>query len=200
MTASLATSPEAALKAALDGIQRRAATRGFLTPQLRKADPNALQLCLPHRLAFVPLNELLAGEKLRSAAHILGWRVFIFESKNLIAAAHVMRTDQGELRLSELNEGQFVGGSMDALQTIFSKTENKDEGSKPPEFELLLVVAPALCFVGWWARFENEHDDWVFPVDPTTIRGLGSTLISSSDLIPALQREYIRASCYRTSS
>src|SRR5262249_39271041 len=131
---------------------------------------------------------------------ILGWRFFIFESKNLIAAAHVMRTDQGELRLSELNEGPFVGNTMDALQTILSKSKNKGEAAgEIPPFELLLVIAPAVYFVGWWARFDSEGVDWVLPVEPT-LRGLDSTPIPSSQLLPALQKEYIRASRYRLSS
>ncbi|QIO98823.1 hypothetical protein [Bradyrhizobium symbiodeficiens] len=193
MTAAFFASPPDALKAALDGIQRRAATRGFLTPNLQKADPKALQLCWPHRLAFVQLNELLANETLRGAARISGWRFFVFDSKAPIAAAHVMRTDRGELRLSELNEGQFVVNTLDALKTIFEAgNESKDELNLP-SFELLLLVAPAVCFVGWWAQFEDQHDDWVLPVTPT-VRGIEPKRIEPKKLIPLLKEEFFRAS------
>lgn len=194
MTAQFLASSQDALQAALDGIQKRAATRGFLTPNMKKADPNALQLCWPHRLAFVQLNELFAEGTLRNAVRISGWRFFVLESENLIAAAHVARTDRGELRLSELNEGQFVGNTLDALKTIILEAESeKKDRVRLPSFELLLLVAPAVCFVGWWAQFENKQDDWILPVAPT-VRGIEPKRIVPKKLIPALKEEFLRAS------
>ncbi len=194
MTVSLGNGSDAALKTALDGIRTRAAARGFVTPKLKNANPDTLQLCLPHRLGFVHLNELLADESLnlRRVARILGWRFFIHASDKPIAAAHVTRTVQGELRLSELNEGQFVNNTMEALQIVLSEKENRS-------FELLLLVAPAVCFVGWWAQFDDERHDWVLPVTPT-IHRLGPDAISPSKLLLALKTEFIQASQFRNRS
>jgi len=187
MTVTLRTSADDALTAARNGIQRRAATRGFLTPQMQKADYTDLQLAYPHRLAFVQLDELLTVGNLQDAARIRGWRIFILESNKPIAAAHVLQTDQGELRLSELNEGQFVDNTLDALQ-IVTRTSNKSSGDGPIIFpdEILLLVAPALSFVSWWLKYDHEANDLVLPVAPT-LNGLKLEPIPSSELIAFLR-------------
>jgi hypothetical protein len=179
--------PDAVRQAALEGMSRRASTRGFLTPKLRKADPKCLRLCLPHRMAFLPISELRADANLRTTARIFGWRLFISESTNVtepIAAAHVVLTETGEYRLSELNEGQFVSSPiMKALQIA---------ASEKSVLEKLLLLAPAVYFVGLWARFGNEDQDRVLPIEPT-IHGLPIDPLTPAQLLRALCDEANRA-------
>jgi len=188
--------PDAVQKAAIDGMRKRASARGFFTPKLRKANLSAIELRHPHRVAFVPLNALLSGANLSEATRIAGWRLFISESTNLnepIAAAYVALTNSGGYRLSELNEGQFVASTMNAFQTLLSGDQAAfREESQSPAFELLLLTVPAVYFVGLWARFDCEDDDWVLPVHPTT-RGLKCSPISPAKLLPILRDEAERS-------
>ncbi|MET4455461.1 hypothetical protein [Bradyrhizobium sp. RT3b] len=193
MTAYFSANSQDAKKAALHGMQKRAATRGFVTPNLKKARPDDLELCWGHRLAFVQLNELPENGSIRAAARISGWRFFVVESGVPIAAAHVMRDVQGEFRLSELNEGQFVAGTLEALKDVFGEFggDSKDETRLPP-FELLLLVAPAVCFVGWWLQFEDQRYDWIVPVSPT-FSSIKSKRLAPKELVRALKEEYEHA-------
>ncbi|MGY3233214.1 hypothetical protein ACVMAJ_000104 [Bradyrhizobium sp. USDA 4448] len=193
MTAYLSANSQEAKKAALDGIRKRAATRGFLTPKLKKAKPDALQLCWGHRLGFVRLNEVPKDGNIRAAARISGWRFFVVESDEAIAAAHVMRDEHGELRLCELNEGQFVSGTLDVLKDILADfNDGSKNGTRLPSFELLLLIVPALCSVNWWAQFEDQANDWIAPVSPTLSR-IESKRLSPKELLGALNDEYEHA-------
>jgi hypothetical protein len=101
-----------------------------------------------------------------------------------IAAAHVVLTETGEYRLSELNEGQFVSGPIMKRLQIASSDNSA--------IEKLLLLAPAVHFVGLWSRLGNEDQDEVLPVPPT-IHGLPIAPLKPAELFRALCDEANRA-------
>jgi hypothetical protein len=155
MTIYPADTPDPAREAVVDGMKRRAAERGFWTPQLRSADLNALQLCYPHRVAILPLSGIRPGTSLRSAAQIVGWRFLIRDPHGYIAAALAFINDAGEYRLSELNEGTLVNESRLALEEL-----SRDG----PAREILLVVAPAVSVAAMWLLPKHSDKDRVLLV------------------------------------
>lgn len=178
MTIIAADFPNAARQAVLDGMHHRAATRGFWTPKLKYADPATLQLCVPHRVALLPLNQMQqeaqrralpnkpAPRSLRELAFILGWRFLIInDQQKAIAAAHAFLTRSGDYRLGELNEGLYIERTLTAFQTPFV-TEAMSRKIDGGAFEeLLLLIAPAICFAGFWVRFQQQDQDFILPLD-----------------------------------
>lgn len=199
MTASYLDFPDDARQAVLDGMYQRASTRGFWTPKLRCADPNALQLCYPQRVAVLPLDRLLsahAGADLEALADLLGWRFLIFETSNTsdpIAAAFAVLTESGEYRLAELNEGQYVSNTMKAIATASSLLQGslKPDGGDAPE--ALLLIVPGVYFVGLWARHHDRDQDWILPIDPT-VHGLNPEKpVKAAELLDNLRKAARRA-------
>jgi hypothetical protein len=178
MTIIAADFPNAARQAVLDGMRQRATTRGFWTPKLKDADPATLRLCVPHRVALLPLNRMQqeakrraapdgpAPRSLRELAFILGWRFLIInDHQEPIAAAHAFLTSSGDYRLGELNEGLYIERTLTALQTPFvtEAMSRKIDGSAFEE--LLLLIAPAIGFAGLWVRFQRQEEDFILPLD-----------------------------------
>ena len=205
MTLLAADFPDAARQAVLDGIDRRARTRGFWTPKLKTADPLNLRLCAPHRVALLPLRRmqqearlLAAGaappHSLRSLTLVLGWRFLIVnEQQEPIAAAHALVTDGGNYQLGELNEGPFVTGTFEAMQAPAVRSAMSPKLHGDPFEEALLLVAPAIHFAGLWIRFQREDPDFILPLDQRHLprfaevepSKLLSTLCQTASAVPA---------------
>jgi len=204
MTLLAADFSDAARQAVLDGIDKRARTRGFWTPKLKTADPASLRLCAPHRVALLPLRRmqkeqhlLAAGEaphSLRYLTHVLGWRFLIVNDRQQpIAAAHALVNDSGDYQLGELNEGPFVAGTFEAFQkpSVRRAMSKKLDGN--PFEEALLLVAPAIHFAGLWIRFQREQPDFILPLDQRYLpafdevepRKLLSILFEAASAVPA---------------
>lgn len=205
MTVLAADLSDAARQAVLDGIDKRASTRGFWTPKLKTADPATLRLCAPHRVALLPLGRmqkeqrLLAAGKasphsLRNLTHVLGWRFLIVNDQHEpIAAAHALVNDNGDYLLGELNEGPYVTGTFEAFQTPSVRKAMSKKFDANPFEETLLLIAPAICFVGLWVRFQREDPDFIVPLDQRYLpafadvepRKLLSTLFEAASAVPA---------------
>jgi len=205
MTLLAADLSDAARQAVLDGIDKRASTRGFWTPKLKTADPATLRLCAPHRVALLPLGRmqkeqrLLAAGKasphsLRNLTHVLGWRFLIVNDQDEpIAAAHALMNDDGDYLLGELNEGPYVTGTFEAFQTPSVRRAMSRKLDGNPFEEALLLVAPAIYFAGLWIRFQREDPDFILPLDRSHLpafvevepRKLLSTLCEASAKVPS---------------
>ena len=206
MTNTAADFPDVARQAVIDGMRERAATRGFWTPKLKLADPATLQVSMPHRVALLPLNRMQqearrlampdkpAPRPLYELASLLGWRFLIInDHQEPIAAAHAFQTRTGAYRLGELNEGLYIERTLKAFQTplVTEAISRRIDGSAFEE--LLLLIAPAMCFSGLWVRFQQQDQDFVLPLDetylPPLVRADPGTLIwtlcEASTKIPA---------------
>lgn len=155
--------PDAASEAVIIGMRRRATDRGFWTPKLKYANLNALRLCNPHRVAFVPLDRIprkfdpmAATTILRAATQILGWRFLIYDEEQPIAAARALLFESGEYRLTELNEGPFVEGTAEAFRVARKRL---------PSFEPLFLNVPALCVAALWMRERKGNEDRFLEMD-----------------------------------
>jgi hypothetical protein len=185
--------PSAAQAAVLEGMQRRSKERGFWTPELKKADPAALLLCDAHRVAFLRLPDIRQNTSLHAAAIVLGWRFLIYKKPiklgdEPIAAAHAVLSESGHYRLSELNEGEFVKGTKAAFPYVPAAVQVTPGGSDRKPLEVLLLFVPSVYFAGLWARFQNEEDDVVTPIEPTSrdLHPFVRTSISTAKLLGIL--------------
>lgn len=178
MTIAAPDCPDAARQAVLQGMQKRAATRGFWTPKLKRADPTKLQLCMPHRMALLPLNRMQQEAKRRATADgqpprllhelasILGWRFLVVNGQyEPVAAAHAFLTDRGDYRLGELNEGLYIEQTAKAVETPFITDAMSRKIDGNTSGELLLLIAPAIGFAGLWVRFKQQEKDFILPLD-----------------------------------
>jgi hypothetical protein len=193
MTILPADLPDDARQAVLDGMRKRARTRGFWTPKLghaHRAHCETLQLCAPHRVALLPLSKMRHGSRhktfagkvpsdvarpsLSSVAGILGWRFLIFEPDDMdkpIAAAHAVLTAEGDYRLGELNEGPYVDSTLIALQTPLVREAISSKNDESTFCEPLLLLAPAIYFAGLWIRFQHAEQDFILPMDSNHLPG-----------------------------
>ena len=155
--------PDAARAAVIRDLKKRAKDRGFWTPLLKAAPPDRLEICRPHRIAFLPLRTIERDASLRLAAQILGWRflIRIIGQAVPIAAAHaIIDPKTGKYRLSELNEGRFVAGTED----IFRRAPPLVQTGR----ERLLLIVPSVYVAAIWFRERKGEDDLVqaIPIPP----------------------------------
>jgi hypothetical protein len=183
-----------AREAVLGGIQERYVTRGFWTPNLKKTTL-PLDVCAPHRVAFLHLDEVLsrtrgpepeppspenATQILRASASVLGWRFLVYKKSDhapdeLLAAAHaVIDPRTGGYRLAELNEGQYVKGVLDAFRRARAKFKERI----PFDFDVLLLVVPSIFTAAMWLRNtripdsndikpgDSPESDYLIPIRP----------------------------------
>src|SRR5690242_2738386 len=91
-----------------------AKAHGFNTPKLRDVDPASLEVTRPHRTAGLPLTSL--GRDRPAAVVWRGWRFIITDNEHRpLASVEFARTDTGEFRFAELNEGRYVAATADLL-------------------------------------------------------------------------------------
>ena len=173
MTASLWKIEYDARQAVLDGILARYKTRGFWTPNLKKA-ALPLKVCDPHRVAFLrfrdvqatmsqpelqPLSPEAATQVLRQSVRVVGWRFLIYghdaaPNSPPIAAAHAaINPRTGGYRLAELNEGNYVRGILRA-----TKAFDLFVGRDAQHYDPLLLVVPSFFTAALWQRNKQILD------------------------------------------
>src|SRR6476469_3956191 len=78
--------PMAAYEAARSTIANLASQAAFRTPALRRADPAAIALSTPHRMAILRLDRIRGANDVRSVVDIKGWRFLVHEGTRVVAA------------------------------------------------------------------------------------------------------------------
>jgi hypothetical protein len=128
-------------------------------------DPHATQLdaASPHLVYFVGLNDLVEG-RILSAAQPTSWRYILLDQENVHAAAEVAIDAAGEVvGFSHLDRGPFVESTIAGIDFA-----ERLEASLGVDYELRLLSAPSVYFVGLWL---HGADDLLVPLAPAP-RGL----------------------------
>jgi hypothetical protein len=172
--------PAKARRAVHDALASRAATAAFAPSKLQRADPHALFIAMPHRVAYLPAERIELGidpahapQFLRQATQIRNWRFLVQEKRQRkaanggeqtaeyesIAAATVATTDDENFELGDLNEGALVADTEYAIR--FAETLNKVEKSC---FEAFLLIAPGFYAAALWLQECDPNADIVLPI------------------------------------
>ena len=154
--------PAAAGSVLRETIVGLADARRLTTPALRGASPAGLELTDPHETFVLGLDDLLASPDL-SRARPTGWRYLVRSGGEPVAAAHSAEPSPGEHVLAQVNEGPFVGATVEALTAAAGQ-----EGSYVPR----VLNIPALHAVALWLHDGGDGDLLVplapFPLDVPT--------------------------------
>lgn len=154
--------PPAARKAVEDVLRRLAAGPGFRTPNLRRADPKALAVTTPHRVAQLSLRGLSQGDPLESALRTGDWRFLVEEAGRPIAAAVASGKPDGSYRFGQLNEGPLAEATAAALRRARDGGLAGADGSEP-----VLLLVPAVRVAALWVRDERDGTDLLLYLDPS---------------------------------
>lgn len=156
---SAPSAAESVVRRVIDGLGAGAA---FRTPNLRRANPAALVLTLPHRLAILPVDAIRRGGTLRQLSRFAGWRFLVSAGEAPLAAAEAHVLDDGQYRFGLLNEGPLVSGTATALSRAEALVAPGNGRFKPA-----LLLVPALYVAALWLWADDEDADQVLPVPPT---------------------------------
>src|SRR5579872_1535562 len=114
--------PPGAISAVIDAMQARAKDSWFATDRLARNAGKNLVLSVPHRLAYLPFENISPGDDLRGRVVLAGWRFLIHDGDEAIAAATTIASDatgssgnDQAWTLRDIAEGAFVGGMEDAI-------------------------------------------------------------------------------------
>lgn len=164
-------------------LLERSRRRRFVTPALSRSTTSALALSVPHPVFVLSLDDLTSGGGLGAAAQI-GWRYLIREDERTIAAVEVPLTRADAGGGLQLNEGQFVGATDEAITQI----ENSAALSER-DFELRLVRVMALYTMAIWLHNEGpaEVDDLVMPIGQTHPALESGTQYSAEEFVERLR-------------
>jgi hypothetical protein len=167
--------PNEVVKAVSHALAHRAATSAFFPSNLGKANARALAITMPHRVAYLALEDVKLDTNLREKAQIGCWRFLVqegkgheippkgndelpeFEHYESIASATAVQSETGEYELGELNEGPFVAETENEIRSA-----EKLEDVKAGHFEAFFLVVPAF-YVGalWLQDRDGKHDKFI---------------------------------------
>jgi hypothetical protein len=153
--------PMAAYEVVRSTIADLAAQAGFSTPALRRADPAAIAVSTPHRVAILGLNRIRDAKDLRSAVDLKGWRFLVHQQAAVIAAVDAVRGDDDQFRLGQLNEGPFVTGTESAIR----RAESLEEVARG-QFAPVFLLVPAVYVAALWLEDQQGDKDLVLAMPP----------------------------------
>jgi hypothetical protein len=187
---------------ALEAVQRvlgsRAATSTFFGSRLSAANPRALSLSMPHRVAYLALERIHRTASLREVTRLGSWRFLVHEKQRRvitengvttekdeyvpIAAAIADRTKAGTYQLGEVNEGPFVIGTEEAV----GRAEVFEEVRRG-RFEVLLLMVPAVYVAALWLQDRNGDSDIVLTIPPSNPALVPYQPMRSTDFLTGLR-------------
>jgi len=153
--------PIAAYEVVRSTVANLAAQAGFGTPALRRADPAALAISTPHRMAVLALNRIQEAKDLRSVVDFKGWRFLVHHQTTIVAAADAVEVGTNEYRLGQLNEGPFVNGT----ETAIRRAEGHDAIVKG-RFAPVFLLVPAVYVAALWLEDQQADNDLVMAMPP----------------------------------
>ncbi|MCK1542563.1 hypothetical protein IVA87_02150 [Bradyrhizobium sp. 147] len=167
--------PAAAVEAVRRAVANRAGKSKFPRSNLSVANPNAVSISMPHRIAHLPLGNIHRAANLRTAAVLGNWRFLVHETKRRIvadndgreepvpiAAATMVTSAAGTYELGELNEGSFVAATEEGIR----RAEKLPEVQKG-RFEALLLIVPAVYVVALWLQDRDGDADLLLTMPPS---------------------------------
>jgi hypothetical protein len=136
-----------------------AAAHGRLQALSADAAAGRLNLSQPHRVYGANSSDVIAGSVL-AAAVAESWRYLVIRSDDeAVAAVEVTADAGGAAQLAHINEGRFVGATVDAIR----RAEEIAAGD-PRDYELRLLRIPSLYVYALWLHADDA--DQLIPFDP----------------------------------
>jgi len=126
-------------------VSERASGMAFGTSNLREANVGNLSHTSPYRLMLLTADSIRRGFKLRGKATEMGWRFFIHGADGVIAAATVLKKEDGPYEFSGFSEGPRVTATDQAIHYAQALQEVRNG-----QFEILLLQIPELHIAAVW--------------------------------------------------
>lgn len=149
--------PPTASTDALNATLNSAANRG--QPALRALHgTNANQADIPHPVYELSLSDLANGNGV-AAARLIAWRYLLASATGGAIAAEVHVDPGGAHEFGSLNEGLFVGDTIQA-----TRRADGDATFANGSYELRLLRIPALYVVALWLKDQTGLEDRFIPI------------------------------------
>jgi hypothetical protein len=162
--------PGPVIEALHQGLGHGSAKRSWLAELFAARGPTRF-LSMPHRVAYLRLDEIRSDADLRSVARFESWRFLLHEAVPAVQADEASgfalvgaaTVHAGTNSCSGVSMGPLVAGTEEAVR--------RAEGLprvKIGSFEAILLIAPAVYVVGLWLRDLEHRDDFVMPIPPVS--------------------------------
>jgi len=177
MTLVFKPEPKGVADAVKSGLNKMHAMRAFGTPRLARIISERTERDAPQSAPMpsqalpvytLGLNDLAEGKDF-AAAHQTGWRYLLKHGNDVVASADAVIDPRGEAIFAQVSEGPLVTGLNSAIQAANSK-----ESLVKGEYEVRLLMVPALYVAALWFVDKAEGQDLAMPIDPVPVP---STLI-----------------------
>jgi hypothetical protein len=146
---------------------------------MEDAAPEDIAVAAPHPVYFLGLEDVASGGGL-SAAKLVSWRYILLNGDNSLAAAEVSLEEGEGLEFSHVNQGPFVGATVEGVGIA----EGLDEVSRN-DYELRLLKIPGLYIVALWLHADQQ--DILIPLAPAPSVLTPNIPYSETDFIEAVQ-------------
>lgn len=193
--------PAAAVDAVRRAVVSRAGKSKIPSSKLSLADPDAIFISMPHRIAHLPLGNVHRGSRLRTAAVLGSWRFLIHERKRrmtpddvaneeyvpIAAATMVTRAASETYELGDLNEGPLVAMTEGAIRSAEVLPE-----VRKGQFEVLLLMVPAVQVTALWLKDREGDADLLLTIPPSSQTLVSSRPMASTaflDMVDRLSRK-----------
>jgi len=180
--------PEPVVEALHQGLGHGTAKRSWFAKLFAARGPGRF-LSMPHRVAYLRLDEIRSDADLRSVARFESWRFLLHEavpaaqtdeaSDLALVGAATVRADSNSY--SGLSTGPLVAATEEAIHRAEDHPRVKG-GS----FEAILLIAPAVYVIGLWLRDLEHRDDFVMPIPPVSAPFRAYEEMSSDAFLTAL--------------
>jgi hypothetical protein len=157
--------PEGAPQASLTQLERQISGTGGSEagPRPSRAMRNAapdLQASQAYRVYTVGLNDLVQGDPFAAAGES-HWRHLLLRGQEAVGEADVSSAAAGGgERVIAFHSGPRARGTLEGLRTADSLAD-----VQAADYELRLLEAPGIYFVGLWLH-RNGADDLIIPIEP----------------------------------
>ena len=158
--------------------------QAFSTPHLAKMKEEDVGAIIPTQVVPVynlGLNDLVENRDM-AAAELKSWRYLIEHSGEVVASADAVIDAEGKPVFSHVNEGPLVNGITSAIHTA-----NSQEMLQRGEYEVRLLMVPALYVAALWFVDTAGAQDHAMPIEPTFEPLRANELITIEQFTSTLQ-------------
>lgn len=176
------------------GLDRMHTLKAFSTPLLAQRISQTRKLAIapsaPLPTQALPvytlgLNDLADGKGFTAAIQT-GWRYLVRHDNEIVASADAIVGHGREPQFAQVSEGPLVAGLDSALQAA-----NLDKSLEKGEYEVRLLIAPALYVVALWFVDKAKGQDLAMPINPAREPLVPNKLMKESELLAVLHEAAI---------
>ncbi|HEY9246767.1 MAG TPA: hypothetical protein VIO11_07980 [Candidatus Methanoperedens sp.] len=168
MTLIFKSEPSEVAEVIKNKLGQMASIRAFRTPQLARiiskgtAQPPVPTQALP--VYHLGLTDLAEDRDLGAAAVQTGWRYSLKHENKVIASAETVFGPDRKPIFAQINEGPLVQGIQSAIRAA-----DAHQGIKKSEYEVRLLMIPALYTAALWLVDTKGGHDMAVPIAPVAL-------------------------------